>query len=79
MKRSLGMLKGRFVRKVMMAGVAICAIGMVAITGCMKPQMEYLGRWDTNGNCVKYGNQCAVFSVQLAEGYSVAEYVVDLR
>lgn len=72
------MLKGRIVRKVMIVGVALCATGMTAITGCL-PKPVYSGRWNENLDCVKYGDECVVFSVQFADGYTVAEYVVDLR
>ncbi|MCK4461514.1 MAG: hypothetical protein KAW46_06895 [candidate division Zixibacteria bacterium] len=75
------MLEGRIVRKVMMAGIVLCGISMTAITGCKwpKPEMDYMGKYDQNGNCIKYGSECAVIKVNAAGGYTVHEYVVDLR
>lgn len=74
------MLKRRFVGKMMMVGVILCTIGTIATTGCLpKPKLEYIGRWDGSGNCVKYGDECGVFSMPFADGYPAIEYVVDLR
>lgn len=75
------MLKKMMIRTAKVAVLASLIVSTVVMSGCKwpKPEMDYMGYYGDGGNCLKYGNECAVLKINTVGGYTVHEYVVDLR
>jgi len=63
------------------ASAVVLTVAIVLAAGCQPPgvKYEYSGYFDADGNCLKYGDECHVFSVKLTTNGPERPYIVDAR